>query len=188
MNEKDTYLSIEEKALAEEIKNLDLRDVPSAFSNSVMSSIIEESTPWWKKIFQWINSPLELRLTPLRVGFAISLAVLIIFLFPMTEQVHDPAVNVVSVHFEFKAPYDEVRNVSVIGSFNDWSAESASMRYDSQSGIWIYETTLQPGDHEYVFLVNGNIVIPDPKAAHYRKDGFGSVNSIVSVRSNEHDI
>ncbi|WP_419779787.1 hypothetical protein [Maridesulfovibrio sp.] len=187
INEND-YLNGEEKRIAEEIQKMELRDVPPTFSDSVMNSIKKEKTPWWKKILQWINSPIELRLTPLRVGLTVSLALLVIFLFPRGEQVHPPAANVVSVHFEFKAPYDDVQKVSVIGSFNDWSAESASMHYDNTTGIWIYETNLQPGDHEYVFLVNGNIVVPDPKANHYRKDGFGSINSIVSVRSNEHAI
>lgn len=188
MIDKKEYLKPEHKALADEISKMELRGVPHAFSSSVMDSVRKIHTPWWKRILRWVNSPIELHLTPLRVGLAIALMVTAVFFYPVDEQVQNTVPKSFSVRFEFNAPYGEIKNVSVIGSFNDWSAEASSMRYDKINSVWIYETSLQPGDHEYVFLVNGKTVVPDPNAAYYRKDGFGSVNSIVSVRSSEYEI
>ncbi|WP_319761087.1 hypothetical protein [Maridesulfovibrio sp.] len=188
MSTKKESLNTGQKTLTEEIKKMKLQDVPVGFSGSVMDSIMKEKTTWWEKTLRWINSPLEFKLTPLRVGFAIAMVAVVLFFSPKGVLIQNQQANVVSVRFEFNAPAGEVKNVAVIGSFNEWSAESSTMRYDQKDRVWIYETNLKPGDHEYVFLVNGNTVIPDPKAVYYRKDGFGSVNSIVSVRSNTHEI
>ena len=58
------------------------------------------------------------------------------------------------------------------------------MQYDPEAGAWVLETRLPPGDHEYVFLVDGRQLVADPHAQVTRDDGFGNTNSIVFVDGN----
>ena len=73
------------------------------------------------------------------------------------------------------------RSVAVIGSFNGWGADDAAMRFDDKAGAWILEARLPSGDHEYMFLVDGQKLMADPQAQMTRDDGFGNMNSIIFV-------
>jgi len=55
------------------------------------------------------------------------------------------------------------------------------MWYSVEAGAWMLEAELPPGDHEYLFLVNGERLVPDPLAPLTRDDGFGNRNSIMFV-------
>ncbi|HET7265869.1 MAG TPA: glycoside hydrolase family 13 [bacterium] len=44
------------------------------------------------------------------------------------------------------------RAVELVGSFNDWSAQPLDLGTD---GWWTLELSLRPGEHEYLFLVDG---------------------------------
>jgi len=43
-----------------------------------------------------------------------------------------------------------------------------------------WSVALPPGDHEYMFVVDGRFV-PDPEAAERRPDGFGNENTILRL-------
>ncbi|SME95199.1 hypothetical protein [Desulfovibrio gilichinskyi] len=188
MTDKNEMLNAEDLKLAAELKQMEVRKVPHAFSRSVMDSVHEANKPLWKIVVCWLNSPFNLRLTPLRMALGTALIVMIFFLVPKTDTGHMVEDHSVPVRFEFASHSGSIKHVAVMGSFNSWSAESSRMRYDKERGVWVYETRLPPGDHEYVFLVNGVEVVPDPHADFSRKDGFGSVNSIKFVRSSEYEI
>jgi hypothetical protein len=84
----------------------------------------------------------------------------------------------VTAKFEFYSP--DAKNVSVAGDFNRWSIdEGVMMRRDK--GTWTIEIPLKPGTYSYMFVVDGNVWITDPKAGSYRDDGFGNKNSLVRV-------
>jgi len=40
---------------------------------------------------------------------------------------------------------------------------------------------LPPGNYEYVFVVDGERWVADPRAARYRPDGFGNNNAMLTV-------
>jgi 1,4-alpha-glucan branching enzyme len=81
-----------------------------------------------------------------------------------------------SVEFKLYAP--SARKVSIAGSFNKWKADPA--RKDSQ-GNWSTKISLNPGRHEYKFIVDGNWV-NDPRCSSCTPNSFGSQNCTVDVK------
>lgn len=81
------------------------------------------------------------------------------------------------VLLELDAP--EAREVFVAGSFDDWKCASLPMvRLDS--GLWVKELVLEPGEYEYLFVVDGRWT-PDPQAPRTSPNPFGGVNSCLTV-------
>jgi 1,4-alpha-glucan branching enzyme len=71
--------------------------------------------------------------------------------------------------------------VEVAGSFNNWRAEATPMQRTA-SNRWSVTITLQPGIHQYQFVIDDKLWIPDPNATHSITDGFGNRNSILTVK------
>jgi hypothetical protein len=86
--------------------------------------------------------------------------------------------DMVPVRFAFVAP--DAESVSLTGDFNRWNVNENAMQREA-NGIWTVEITLKPGAYNYMFVVDGKVWVPDPSAAAYRDDGFGSRNSLVRV-------
>lgn len=82
-----------------------------------------------------------------------------------------------TVHFELKAP--EAREVYVAGSFDGWKPTSLPL-FRMDNGIWVKELVLEPGEYEYLFVVDG-VWTPDP-AAPTVPNPFGGQNSRISVK------
>lgn len=78
--------------------------------------------------------------------------------------------------FVLKAP--SASHVALAGDFSGWQPVHVMTR--SESGIWTIVVPLDPGVHDYAFVVDGERWIPDP-AAPQVNDGFGGVNSRVAV-------
>ena len=81
------------------------------------------------------------------------------------------------VSFELIKP--GAKSVCVAGTFNDWRPEKAPLVATS-NGRWVGDLTLQPGRHEYLFVVDGQW-IPDPNAKESVQNPFGGRNSIIGV-------
>jgi 1,4-alpha-glucan branching enzyme len=75
--------------------------------------------------------------------------------------------------------------VAVAGSFNDWSATSHPLRRRGTSGPWVLVLTLAPGEHAFMFVVDGSRWVVPPAAVDFVDDGFGSTNGLVVVRLKE---
>lgn len=74
---------------------------------------------------------------------------------------------------------DQASAVCVAGSFNGWSEEADCM---SPSGdIWSVAVPLEPGRHQYMFVVDSRFWRKDPGAPLAEDDGFGSKNSVLIV-------
>jgi len=67
--------------------------------------------------------------------------------------------------------------VNVIGAFTDWVPRPMEQSID---GWWVCVLDLPPGQYEYVYEVDGMIVMP-PEAATFRPDGFGGANAVVVI-------
>ena len=90
-------------------------------------------------------------------------------------QIQMPKINRVSV--EFIKP--DAKQVCVAGSFNEWKPESAPLSLKG-NGRWVGDLTVQPGRHEYLFVVDGQW-IPDPNAHETVQNPFGGKNSVMIV-------
>ena len=82
------------------------------------------------------------------------------------------------VHFTFKDP--EASSVCLAGTFNDWHPAVTPM-VSVGGGQWIKTLELQPGMHEYLFVVDGRWVA-DPGSAITVSNPFGGINCCVNVR------
>lgn len=74
---------------------------------------------------------------------------------------------------------DDVKQVGVAGSFNNWDPSSTPMRLED--GVWVALLMLPPDSYEYMFVENNNTWVTDPLAQSTRDDGFGSRNAVLDV-------
>lgn len=71
----------------------------------------------------------------------------------------------------------DAQAVFVAGSFNDWhpSAMPLQKQYD---GRWVVELVIDPGRHEYRFVVDGQWT-DDPLSSAYVSNPFGGLNCVL---------
>ncbi|MCJ7773771.1 MAG: isoamylase early set domain-containing protein, partial [Desulfobacterales bacterium] len=141
---------------------------------------------FFKKAYRKAFTPKTVSFTPVRLIPAAVAVMALFFIFLMKLSYMGPFFNtqqasldikLVPVTFAFQKT--GIKEVSVIGSFNDWEPESHEMRFDRERSQWVLTVMLPPGQYEYAFLINGEKVVPDPKAIFNRSDGFGSRNSVI---------
>jgi 1,4-alpha-glucan branching enzyme len=85
--------------------------------------------------------------------------------------------NLQKVVFSLLAP--QAQSVFLAGSFNSWNRESHILR-KQRNGLWKITLPLEPGRHEYRFLVDGQWV-DDPMCDHKAPTPFGSENGVRMV-------
>jgi Glycogen recognition site of AMP-activated protein kinase len=159
----------------------------SGLVQRIMSDLRPKRQGWLKSAFTRITTPIPLSISPLTASAAV--AVLILsggFFFKATNHEQPPSFTQkalnghVPVVFRFQAP--EARSVSVIGTFNHWDPKGYEMVQDPETGNWSIGVELSPGKHDYVFLVNGKEIAPDPHADISKADDYGHRNSIRFVK------
>jgi 1,4-alpha-glucan branching enzyme len=94
-----------------------------------------------------------------------------------------PETTPAGVHFRFVDR--DARSVTVAGSFNDWSTSSHPLSRVLTSAIWEVVVPLAPGEHLFMFVVDGTQWITPPDADDFVDDGFGSRNGVVIVPPKE---
>ncbi len=71
------------------------------------------------------------------------------------------------------------KKVYVAGSFNAWQPERTPLA-PRDGGRWVGDLAVNPGRHEYLFVVDGQW-LPDPNAKESVSNPFGGVNSVLTV-------
>jgi len=84
------------------------------------------------------------------------------------------------VRFVLALPAAE--SVAVAGDFNRWSATASPLARQGSRGLWTIVVPLPPGEHLFMYVVNGTQWISPPLAEDYADDGFGAKNGVVVVR------
>ncbi|HEX7091932.1 MAG TPA: glycogen-binding domain-containing protein [Longimicrobiales bacterium] len=87
-----------------------------------------------------------------------------------------PETTKVFVQFRLEAP--GARRVELAGDFTDW--RPAHTLSEAAPGVWTVVVPLEPGVHEYAFVIDGERWVPDPLAPRV-DDGFGGSNSRLDV-------
>lgn len=158
---------------------------PSArFRTGVMRAIEARSERWTAK---WCRAVFEPRILRWNFAGATAAAVLLglgvslglSWVVPEAPSAVDGRAGLVTVRFEADLP--QARAVAVIGDFSRWRSP-VSLRRDAD-GVWRTEVALPPGSYEYVFVVDGDRWVSDPRADYRRQDGFGNNNAVVVVPS-----
>lgn len=84
----------------------------------------------------------------------------------------------VGFHFELHAPGADT--VELLGTFNHWKMGDIVLDGPDASGHWTATVELPEGRHEYIFLVDGERWVADPRGTTHRPDGFGQVNTVIN--------
>jgi hypothetical protein len=87
-----------------------------------------------------------------------------------------PGTQQVLTQFVLRAP--DAKYVALAGDFTGWQPAFTMTR--TEPGVWTVVVPLDPGIHQYSFVVDGERWIPDP-AAPAVNDGFGGMNSRIAV-------
>ena len=82
------------------------------------------------------------------------------------------------VNFTLNDPEKQFGQVMIKGAFNGWVPERAPMTY--AEGAWHYKAVFYPGDHQYLFVTDGQELV-DPANPVKQPNGFGGFNSILQV-------
>jgi len=162
-----------------------LRTVPAtSVADRVMAQVREiqqtrreDPTP---RRSNWLLRPVTFRLRPVWTLAVAAAAVAVIFL-PFRERATPGAEEGVA---QFVGHFPGARSVEVVGSFNDWRRGALALRDDDNDGIWHGAVVLPTGQHEYMFVVDGERWVADPLAGRYVDDGFGAgrQNALLIVR------
>jgi len=78
--------------------------------------------------------------------------------------------------------FPPAQKVAVTGDFNDWDADGVQLKAAGKPGLWETELRLPPGVYSYNFIVDGELLVPDPNAPNQMPDGYGGTNSILLVK------
>jgi len=187
----DILLDEELRKIADKVKQIEYLDPPANLLPLVMDAIRNSGFPWHVRIYKWARSPRSITFTPLQV--AVSAIVLIFcttFILAQFIKTNQP-VLIQSGHDRipvlFSLNLADARSVAVIGSFNQWRPQGFEMQSSKdKQGTWKLTLNLPEGRYEYAFLIDGNRVIPDPRASLYQNDGFGNQNAVL-ILGNEND-
>ena len=137
-----------------------------------------------RRLTRWLSRPraVTVRLRPVwTLALAAGLAAILLLPWQSQEALTPGAKQGVA---SFVGHFPGARSVEVVGSFNDWSRGMLHLRDENHDGIWHGAAVLPAGQHEYMFVVDGERWVPDPLAGRYVDDGFGggSQNSLLIVR------
>jgi len=135
-----------------------------------------------RRIARWFTRPraVTVRLRPawtLAIAAALAAVMLVPFRGPVTLGAEEGVA-------QFVGHFPGARSVEVVGSFNDWRRGALALRDDDNDGIWHGAVVLPAGQHEYMFVVDGERWVADPLAGRYVDDGFGAgrQNALLIVR------
>lgn len=74
-----------------------------------------------------------------------------------------------------------VEKVFLAGSFNGWNRDATPMSKSSDGSGWTVRLKLEPGKHQYKFVLNGERWVVDPGSRRNEDDGNGNVNSVLVI-------
>lgn len=98
--------------------------------------------------------------------------------YPVTLAAHDGADARVATQFVFEST--TARTVAVVGEFNGWDATALPMT-EVTPGVWEATQPLPPGRHVYAYLVDGTLLVADPRAPKSGDADYGREGSVVMV-------
>lgn len=163
-------------------ETLDGTAPPPGLELRVRRALNARRRPTWRRAAEWAVRPRSIRVSPL-AGLAAAAALALLIVWPSSgARVVAPDVarggTIIYVQFMVEAP--GARSVSLAGDFTGW-APQVSLEDPEDDGVWTGRVALQPGVHEYMFVVDGTRWITDPRAQRYAEDGFGNRNAVLVI-------
>ena len=134
------------------------------------------------RLARWLSERHAITLS-LRPAWSVAVALLVaaVALVP-THGPEGPILSAQEGIAQFVGRFPGARSVEVVGSFTDWRSGVIPLQDDDHDGVWQTEVVLPAGEHEYMFVVDGERWVADPLAGRYVDDGFGRQNAVIIVR------
>jgi len=177
-------LSPEERALVERLdaaaQSLSGTPATGGLARRVMTTIRRPLESPVARFRRWVTSPQAVTLS-LRPVYTLVAAVLLAAVL-WRAPVPAPMLSAHEGVAQFVARFPEAHSVAVVGAFNDWRPEATPLSDDDHDGVWDARVILPAGQHEYMFVVDGERWVADPMAGRYVDDGFGRQNAVLVVR------
>lgn len=172
-------LALWEQAL-DELKADAPAHAPLGLEDRIMAEVgsLAEGTALPDRQRTWLLRPRTLRVTPL-TGLLAAAAVAGLILWPQERPASSPSTEVF-VQFSLEAP--GATSVAVAGDFSEWEGLNALTDVDGD-GVWTGRIRLEPGVHQYMFVIDGSDWVTDPRAERYSDDGFGNRNAVIAVEA-----
>jgi hypothetical protein len=167
---------------------------PSWLENRIMVSLpAQPSAPLTTRLTSWALEARRIRIRPITVGLATAATAALLVLWP-EPRVEDPSAfqapsqgevvqvsNGSPIFVQFVLAARDAKSVAVAGDFNDWQADGVTLRDIDGDGVWTGFVALRPGQHKYMFIVDGERWVTDPGAERHVDDGFGMQNAVITV-------
>jgi hypothetical protein len=155
-----------------------LRDVPVPdLTARIMAQLpatpVEVREPVWTRFAAWLWRPrtLSLQYRPAYLAAGLAFAGMATVVVPASVQNQAVAPD---MYVQFRIEVPAASDVRLAGSFTGWRPELAL--HEVAPGVWTTLVPLQPGVHDYTFLVDGERWVVDPYATNV-EDSFGGSNS-----------
>jgi hypothetical protein len=136
----------------------------------------------WHRFLAWLVEPRPVRLRPITLVAATAAAALVVAV-PLARRGPgaplEGAPPQIIVQFSVAAP--GATSVGLAGDFNGWDPSHALLRDPDGDEVWTGQFALPPGVHKYMFVLDGERWITDPRAERYVDDGFGARNALIAV-------
>ncbi|MGW8283385.1 MAG: glycogen-binding domain-containing protein [Gemmatimonadota bacterium] len=139
-----------------------------------------DRSPSW---VAWMIRPRVIRVSPL-AGLAAAAVLMLAFVQPWSGSAPSSSEESLAgrVYVQFLVEAEAAQSVHLAGDFSDWQP-TISLDDSDGDGIWSGRVPLEPGVHEYMFVIDGSEWVPDPNASGSLDDGFGRQNSLLTVSS-----
>ena len=132
--------------------------------------------------WRWLTEPREIRMRvrPWTLAPALAAAAALILLVGRPSAPTTPTVPSAATTVRLMLFAPQAHQVAVAGTFNQWDPAATPLARTGAPGVWAATLNLPAGQHQYVFVVDGQRWVPDP-AAPTVDDGFGRRNSVLSL-------
>lgn len=155
----------------------------------VMSGHVEPR-PWWKQLAEYLSALFRPRTVIIRPAFQLAWALLLCVLASgvtvwTAGGVGSGTEDSILVRFAVRVP--DARQVGVAGDFNEWNAYRTQLEDRDGDGVWHGLVPVNPGVHQYMFVIDGQKWMTDPLSSETVDDGFGQRNSLIRVECGRSD-
>jgi 1,4-alpha-glucan branching enzyme len=97
---------------------------------------------------------------------------------PVKRKTSFPSARMVKKQFFCDDP--EAGCVKIVGTFNNWDTSEASLMERNTDGTWSKSVYLEPGTHQYRFLID-DVWVEDQNNANQVDNSFGGKNSVIRI-------
>lgn len=84
------------------------------------------------------------------------------------------------VQTQFVFEHGDAESISLVGDFNEWKGEAMPLTR-MPNGLWTTTVPLPPGRHVYSYLIDGTLLVADPRAPKSGDADYGNEGSVVMV-------